>query len=84
MVDALFLLLTVVAGVGCIGYVAMTWVLHFVNAGQYLAVAALASVLVTVSAFAAVRVPIALLLFFGTAAVLASAFSMGAGNVVLP
>ncbi len=82
--EGLSYLLTAVIGVGCIGYVAVTWAIHLVNTGQYLVAAASALGVLTVSAFAAVRVPIALWLFFGTAAVLGTAFLMGAGNVVLP
>ena len=77
-------LLTVVVGVGCLGYVAVTWVIHLVNNGQHLVAAAAVVGTLTVSAFAAVRVPVALWLFFGTAAVLGTVFLMGAGSVVLP
>ncbi len=77
-------LLTVVVGVGCLGYVAVTWVIHLVNNGQHLVAAVVVVGAFAVSAFAAVRVPIALWLFFGTVAVLGTAFLMGAGNVVLP
>lgn len=77
-------LLSAVVGVGCIGYVAVTWAIYLVNTGQYFVAAASALGVMTVSALAAVRVPIALWFFFGTAAVFGTAFLMGAGNVVLP
>jgi hypothetical protein len=82
--EGLSYLLTAVVGVGCLGYVAVTWVIHLVNSGQHLVAAAVVVGAVTVSAFAAVRVPVALWLFFGTAAALGTVFLMGAGNVVLP
>ena len=82
--EGLSFILTVVLGVGCIGYVAVTWGIHFVNSGQYIVAVGSALFVVTVSAFAALRVPIAIWWFFGTAALLGTAFLMGAGNVVLP
>lgn len=82
--EGLSYLLTAVIGVGCLGYVAVSWVIHLVTIGQHSVAAAVAVGAFTVSAFAAVRVPFALWLFFGTAAVLGTAFLMGAGNVVLP
>lgn len=82
--EGLSYLLTAVVGVGCLGYVTVTWVLHWIRNGQYLIAMATALCVVTVSVFAAVRVPVALWLFFGTAALLGTAFLMGAGNVVLP
>ena len=82
--EALSYLLTVIAGVGCIGYVAVTWAIHLVNTGQYLVAAAAAVAVSLVSAAAAARIPIALWLFFGAAAVLGTAFLVGAGDVMLP
>ena len=82
--EVLSYFLTVVLGVGCIGYVTLTWVIHWVHKGQYLAAATSTLGVLTVSAFAALRMPIALWLFFGTAAVLGTVFLMGGGNVVLP
>lgn len=82
--EGLSYLLTVVAGVGCLGYVAITWVIHLVSEGKYLVAVVSACGVLSVSALAAVRVPIALWLFFGTAAVLGTVFLMGAGNIVMP
>ncbi len=82
--EVLSYFLTVVLGVGCIAYVTFTWVIHWVHNGQYLAAATSTLGVLTVSAFAALRMPIALWLFFGTAAVLGTVFLMGSGNVVLP
>jgi hypothetical protein len=77
-------LLTAVFGVGCIGYVAIAWAIHLINTAQYSVAATSAIAVLTVSAFAAVRMPVALWLFWGTAATLGTFFLMGAGNVVLP
>ena len=82
--EGLSYLLTVAVGVGCLGYVGFTWVIHLVNTKQYLVAAALAVCSLAVSAAAVVRIPIALWLFFGTAAVLGTLFLMGAGEFVLP
>lgn len=83
-VEGLSYLLGAIFGVGCIGYVAVTWAIHLAKTGQYLSAGASLLVVLAVSGFAAVRVPIALWLFFGTAVVLGTAFLLGAGNVVLP
>lgn len=82
--DGLSGLLPVVVGVGYIAYVTLTWVIHWVKNGQYLVAATSTLGVLTVSALAALRVPIALWLFFGTAALLGTVFLMGSGNVVLP
>jgi hypothetical protein len=82
--DGLLYLLTALVGVGCLGYVALTWVIHLTHNGQYLVAAATAFGVLAVSTFAAIRVPVALWVFFGTAALLGTIFLMGAGNIVLP
>lgn len=82
--EGLSYLLTAVVGVGCLGYVTVTWVVHWIHNGQYLVAMATALCVLAVSVFAAFRVPVALWLFFGTAALLGTAFLVGAGNVVLP
>lgn len=82
--EVLSYFLPVVLGIGCIAYVTFTWVIHWVNNGQYLAAATSTLGVLTVSAFAALRIPIALWLFFGTAALLGTVFLMGSGHVVLP
>jgi hypothetical protein len=82
--EGLSYLLTVVAGVGCLGYVAFTWVVHLISEGKCLVAGVSFFGVLFVSAFAAVRIPIALWLFFGSAAVLGTAFLMGAGNFVMP
>ena len=83
-VEGVIYLLTAIVGVGCIGYVAASWVIYFVNTGQYLVAATFAFALLAITVFAAVRVPIALWCFFGTTAVLGTAFFHGLGYLMLP
>lgn len=82
--EGLSLLLTVIVGVGCLAYVAVSWEIYFVRGGQYLAGTALAIDALVLSLAAAVRIPIALVLFFGEAAAIGTAFLLGAGDVILP
>ena len=82
--EALSYLLTALIGVGCIGYVSVTWAIHLVNSSQYVVAAAVMLGVLLLAVAAAVRIPAALWLFFGSAAALGTAFMMGAGNVVLP
>ena len=82
--EALSMLLTVVVGVGCLAYVVVRWEIYFFSTGQYLVMGAIAAAALLLSVTAAVRIPIALVLFFGGAAAVGTAFLMGAGNVVLP
>ena len=80
----LSMLLTVISGVGCLAYVAVHWGIYFVRSERYLVGGAIAVVAFALSVAAAVRIPIALVMFFGGAAAIGTAFLVGAGNVVLP
>lgn len=82
--EALSYFLTALVGVGCIGYVTLTWVIHLANTGQNVVAAAVAIGVLLLSGAATVRIPVALWLFFGSAAALGTAFMMGAGSIVLP
>lgn len=82
--DGLSFLASLVFGIGCLGYVAIIWVMHFASNGQYLIAAASAIGVLLVSALAAARVPIALWLFFGAVVVLGTAFLGGMEHVVMP
>lgn len=77
-------ILPALVGVGCIGYVTVTWVMYFVFTEQYLVAVVISLSALLVSAFALVRIPFALFFFFGAAAILGSAFLTGAGSLVLP
>lgn len=82
--EGLALLLTVVAGVGLLGYVGVSWLVHLVARAQYVAAGAagLLGLFAVAAAFA--RIPVALIVVFGGAAVCGAAFFSGNGNVLLP
>jgi len=82
--EGLGLLVTVIAGVGVLGYVGVSWLTHFVGHAQYLAAGAagLLGFLAMAAAFA--RIPAALIVVFGGAAVCGTAFLSGYGSVLLP
>ncbi|WP_227814066.1 hypothetical protein [Nitrogeniibacter aestuarii] len=75
---------TVVSGVGLLGYIGVSWLVHFVAHAQYLvaSVAALLGLLAVATAFS--RIPAALIVVVGGAVVCATAFLSGYGNVLLP
>jgi len=82
--EGLGLFVTVIAGVGLLGYVGVSWLVHFVAHTQYLAASAagLLGLLAVAAAFA--RIPAALIVVFGGAAVCGTAFLSGYGDVLLP
>lgn len=82
--DGLWLILTVIAGVGLLGYVGVAWLIHFVSEGRYL-FTAVVSVLLLVSVSAALlRIPAAQIAVLGGAIICGAAFLMGFGNALLP
>lgn len=82
--EGLGLLITVVAGIGVFGYVAVAWLIHFVSRAQYLAAGAagLLGFLAVAAAFA--RIPAALIVVLGSAAVCGTALLAGYGSALLP
>lgn len=82
--EGLSLFLSVLVGVGCLAFVAVSWGMHFFSSGHYVAAGVIALGAMVVSAGAVARIPVALLLLFGSAVVLGTAFSVGASNVVMP
>lgn len=82
--EALGLLITVVAGFGVLAYVGVSWLIHFVGHAQYVAASAagLLGLLAIAAAFA--RIPAALIAVVGGAAVCGTAFLSGYGSVLLP
>lgn len=82
--EGLGMLVTVVAGIGVFGYVAVAWLIHFVSHAQYLAAATagLLGLLAVAAAFA--KIPAALIVVFGSAAVCGTAFLSGYGSALLP
>jgi hypothetical protein len=71
-------------GVGGLGYVCFTWLMSFVHSGQYFAAVALVFVATVILSLAVARVPLALFLLFGGAAVIGTAFFTGVSNILLP
>ena len=82
--EGLSLLLSVLFGVGCLAFVGVNWGIHFVSLGQYLAAGAIVLVSVVIALAAMARIPAAQILLFGSAVVIATAFSLGASNLVMP
>lgn len=82
--DALGMLVTVIAGIGVLGYVVVSWLIHFVSHAQYLAASAagIFGLLGFAAAFA--RIPAALIVLFGSAAVCGMTFLSGYGSTLLP
>jgi hypothetical protein len=82
--EGISLFLSVFVGVGGLAFVAVNWGMHFVRAGHYFAAGGVAFVSVMVTVAAVARVPVALILLFGSAVVVGMAFSVGASSVVMP
>jgi len=82
--EGISLFLSVLIGVGCLAFVAFSWGMHFVGSGKYFAAGGIALGSLVVSLAAVARVPVALVLLFGTAVIVGTAFLVGAGNVVMP
>lgn len=76
--------IAVICGLGVLGYICTTWVLAFWGRGNYAiaAVVSVAGILLTLLALA--RIPVALVLVFGGAAVSIVAFLTGHLNIFLP
>lgn len=82
--EGLAFLLSLVLGVAVLAYVVATWVLHFARQGDFVLAAATLVTSVIAATLAALRVPLALLLVFGGAAVAGAALVFGAMDVLLP
>ncbi|MEO5793448.1 MAG: hypothetical protein ABIP34_00050 [Rhodoferax sp.] len=75
---------TVLLGVGGVGYVGATWLMHFISIEQYVSAALLVVTVTIFSGLAALRIPAAQYFFFGSVAVIGTAFLSGAIGVLLP
>lgn len=82
--ELFYYLLVVVGGVACFGYVGFNWAAHWMDTEAYatFAIAGLAALVLAIAA--ALRVPAALFIFFGAAAVLGTTFLMGYGSMLTP
>ena len=82
--EGLSFFVSLLAGVGCLAFVAVSWSVHLWTSNQYLESGVIAVVVLAVSLGALARVPLALLLLFGGAMVVITVFSMGGIDAVMP
>lgn len=82
--DALVQLLGVVAGIGFLGYVFSAWVQEFFRRGSYVSGSILAFAGIVLAGLSLARIPVALILLLGCAAVSAVAFFGGNSYLLLP
>jgi len=82
--EGLGLLITVIAGIGVLGYIGVSWLIHFVSHAHYLAASAAGLVGLLAIGAALARIPAALILVFGSAAVCGTALLSGYGSMILP
>jgi hypothetical protein len=75
---------SLIVGLGLVGYITSAWVLFFVHRSSYVAAGVLAPVSCSLGILAILRVPIALVLVWGGAAICATAFFSGYVYVLLP
>lgn len=74
----------VIAGLGILGYIVSDWFISFWSRGSYAAAVILAAAGIFLAGLALVRVPVALIIVFGGAAISATAFFTGHLNLLLP
>lgn len=77
-------ILSLTLGVGVLGFVGATWVVHLIHAGNHGAALALAATVLALSVLAVLRVPLAQLLVVVGAALCGSAWAMGYGSWLMP
>jgi len=82
--DGLWLILTVIAGVGLLGYVGVTWLIYLVGEGRYLFTAAVSALLLVSVSGVLLRIQAAQIAVLGGAVICGTAFLMGYGNALLP
>jgi low affinity Fe/Cu permease len=83
-IEGLWILLTIVLGVGALGYVEYAWFVYLLNHGRFitLTVFGIFTFISVVAAFA--RIPIALIVVLGCATVCGVALLSGYSDVLLP
>jgi len=82
--ESLGFLLTLLFGIGLLGYLGVSWLFHLANSGQYLVAFLVAGLLFASVAMALLRIPLAQISVLGCAIVCGTAFLLGYGNVLLP
>ena len=75
---------SLIVGVGCLAGVAALWALHFFRGGNVALGTGVVLVGLLLAAASIARVPAALVVVLGGAIVVATAFLVGAGGLVLP
>jgi hypothetical protein len=82
--DVLSALLSVVAGIACMAFVAAKWILHLASLGSYWMAFVVAATALVLCAGAIVRIPLALFILFGGAVIVGTAFFGGYAQWLLP
>jgi hypothetical protein len=82
--EGLGLLITVIAGIGVLGHVGVSWLIHFVSHAQYLPAGTVVLLGLLAVGATFTKIPAALIVVFGGAAVCCIAFLLGYGGVLLP
>lgn len=82
--EGLGFFLTLIIGVGLLGYLGVSWLFHLANSGQYFLALAVAGLLFVSVALALLRIPFAQILILGSAIVCGTAFFLGYGYALLP
>ena len=82
--ESLGFFLTLIIGVGLLGYLGVSWLYLLANSGQYFVALAVAGLLFVSVALALLRIPLAKILVLGSAIICGTAFLLGYGSVLLP
>ena len=82
--EGIGLIATLILGIGCLGFVSVTWVLHLLGTDHIMTGGIVAVAAFALAAAALARVPVALLLVLCSAVVVGAAFLSGASQLVLP
>jgi hypothetical protein len=83
-IDGLVIFLTVVAGIGLLGYVGASWLIYLVGQSQYFFAAGICGVTILLAATSIARVPAALIVLFGSAMACGTGFLLGYSHVFMP
>lgn len=82
--DALIFILSIIVSVALFGYVASSWLIHFVSVGSYLIAAFVAGILLVLVVATLLRIPLAQIVVLGSASICGTAFLLGYDKVVFP
>jgi len=75
---------TLVLGIGLLGYLSASWLLHLARSGLYFGAFAVAALFLGAAILSALRIPAAQIVVLGSAIVCSTAFLLGYANVLLP